>query len=76
MSPKPTEASELPGADDHALEDSARAAFKSEYPDEYLAHLERTRDRRDLSELLWSVFAHGFAAGRKPITIATPPEQP
>lgn len=45
------------------IESAARAAFEAEYPAEFLAHLDQTKDKRDLVELLWCAFAHGYLSG-------------
>ena len=44
------------------IEAAAKAAFADQYTDAYLRHLEATKHRRDIAELLWAAFANGYAA--------------
>lgn len=44
------------------IEQAAKAAFADQYTDAYLQHLEATKQKRDIAELLWAAFANGYAA--------------
>ena len=44
------------------IEPAAKAAFSEQYTDAYLQHLETTKHKRDIAELLWAAFANGYAA--------------
>jgi hypothetical protein len=45
------------------IEKAAKAAFSEQYPEAYLQRLEANKASRDLTELLWVAFAHGYWAG-------------
>lgn len=43
------------------IEPAAKAAFSEQYSDAYLRHLDATKHKRDMAELLWAAFANGYA---------------
>jgi hypothetical protein len=45
------------------IEAAAKAAFSDQYPCDYLQRLEARKANRDIAELLWVAFAHGYAGG-------------